>query len=182
MTVPDSGGFLQNNGDSVDATITLPAAALPKNGPSMQLDVEAPVGKVIVDGLSGVLNIRGSTGDVTVHHAILADGSHIETGQGNVTFDGMLVVPPTSSTQNPARFVFQSEQGNIAVTLPPTTNVTLDANTNVGAINSEFDIKVQNSSGSSNYHGPLDISAQPSPATLVLDVSTGNINIHKAPS
>jgi DUF4097 and DUF4098 domain-containing protein YvlB len=182
ISVPDSGGFLQNSGDSVDATITLPATVLPKNGPSMQLNVEAPVGKVIVDGVSGVLNIRGSTGDVSVHHAILANGSHIETGQGNVIFDGMLAIPPTSDPKNPARFVFQSEQGNIDVTLPPTTNVTLDANSNVGTINSEFDIKVQNSGGSGSYHGALNTSAEPPPATLVLDVSTGNVNIHKGQS
>jgi hypothetical protein len=179
ITTPESGGFLQNSGDSVDVTITLPAAALPKNGPLMQLSVEAPVGKVTVDGLSGVLNIRGSTGDVVVHHAILADGSHIETAQGNVTFDGMLVVPPTNDTKNPARFVFLSEQGNIDVTLPSTTNVTLDANTNVGKINSEFDIKVQNSDEAASYHGALNASMEPQPATLVLDVSTGNVNIHK---
>lgn len=182
ITIPDSSGLLHSSSDSVDVSIVIPPAVLPQDGPTMLLDVEAPVGKVTVNGLGGVLNIRGSTGDVVVNNAILADGSHIETGQGNITFNGKLVTPPAGSdSKNPPRFVIQSERGNIDVTLPVATAVTLDANTNIGSINSEFAINVQNSSGSATYHGPLNsaIGATPS-ATLVLDVSTGNVTIHKA--
>ncbi|HZO76026.1 MAG TPA: hypothetical protein VFB60_27760 [Ktedonobacteraceae bacterium] len=179
-TIPNSEGLLHNSNDAVDIAITLPTAVLPSTGPSMLVDIEAPVGNVTVDGLSGALTIKGSTGDVTVTHAILIDGSHIATDQGNVTFNGLLVVPPAGQT---SRYMILSEQGSINVTLPENTNVILDANTNVGSINSDFNIPVQNNNGSGpvSYHGPFNPAIGPQPAaTLVLDISTGNVNIHKA--
>lgn len=180
---PNSNSFVRNTTDSVDVAITLPPGVLPTDGPKMQLDVEAPVGNITVDGLSGKLTIRGSTGNVAVNHAILVDGSQIETGQGNVTFNGLLLAPPNSKT--PMQYKLLSEQGNIDVTLPGDTNVTLDTNTNVGTIHSDFAIplKEDGATGSASYRGPLNTSAsatsQPS-AVLLVDVSSGNVQIHKA--
>jgi hypothetical protein len=181
VTIPDGEGLLRSSSDAVDIKISLPKQVLPSAGPNMLLNIEAPVGDIHVDGLSGVLTIKGSTGNITVDHAILADGSHIETDQGNVNFNGLLAAPSGPNAQ--ARYILQSEQGNIDVTLPANTNVILDANTNVGAINSEFPLDIKNTGGPVNFHGPLNPSAgtQP-PATLVLDVSTGSVNIHKAQS
>jgi hypothetical protein len=179
-TVPDSGGFLRGSSDSVDLTMTLPPGALPSSGPSLVLDVETPVGNINIDGVSGILTIKGSAGSINVSHAVLAEGSHIETGQGNVIFNGLLAAPTNPQTQ--AGYIIQCEQGNIDVTLPANANVVLDANTNVGAIKSEFPINVQNSGdGSTGFHGPLTSStnAQSAPI-LVLDVSTGNVILHKA--
>ena len=170
---------------SVDLNITLPPSALVSdNGPSIPVDVEAPIGDITVDGLSGVLNIRGGTGNVTVKHAILVDGSHIETAQGNVTFSGYLAAPQTdanAAANTPAaRYIIQSEH-NVDVTLPDNTNVLLDANTNVGKITSDFPIAVTNQNGAMSYHGPLNATAPIKPsATLVLDVSTGDVTIHKS--
>ncbi|GAC1364604.1 MAG: hypothetical protein NVSMB44_24260 [Ktedonobacteraceae bacterium] len=168
---------------AVDLNIALPPGALlSENGPSLPVDVEAPRGDINVDGVSGVLNIRGGTGNVTVKHAVLADGSHIETAQGNVTFNGFLATTPGSTGQN-ARYIFQSEH-NVDVTLPANINVTLDANTNVGTISSDFPISPTNDNGAMSYHGPLNTasSAATKPtATLVVDVSTGNVTIHRSP-
>ena len=180
---PDTDSF----NHSVDLNIALPPGALVSdNGPSIPVDVEAPVGDINVDGLSGLLNIRGGTGNVTVKHAILVDGSHIETAQGNVTFNGYLAAPQpgASSPDNSltARYIIQSEQ-NVDVTLPSNTNVLLDANTNVGKISSDFPIVTTNNNGAMSYHGPLNAAAPIKPtATLVLDVSTGNVTIHKSPA
>jgi predicted membrane protein len=117
---------------------------------------------------------------VTVSNATLADNSHLSTGEGNITFNGTLALPSVATTQ--ARFYLQSEHGNIDVTLPADTNVTLDTNTNVGKITSDFPINVQDQGGGSqSYHGPMTPSAAPSAASLlILDVSTGNVTIHKA--
>ncbi len=148
----------------------------------MLVNIEAPIGDITLDGLGGLLNIRGSNGNVNVNHAILLDGSHIETGQGNVTFNGLLVVP--TDGQTPARYMISSEQGMIDVTLPGNTNVILDTNTNVGNIHSEFNAPIQGGgSNGVNYYGPLDTTtaATTTPtAVLSIDVSSGNVNIHKA--
>jgi hypothetical protein len=181
VTMPSSNTMMNATSDAVDIAIKIPQNTLPTNGPTMQLNVEAPVGDITIDGLSGILNVKGSTGNVSIKHAILASGSRVETGQGNVTFNGLIMAPTDATT--PTRYMIQDEQGNIDVTLPANTNITVDANTNVGAIHSEFAIPVNNNGGPVNYHGPLDPAAgNTSPAVLVLDVSTGDVNIHKAPS
>jgi len=179
VTQPNSDSFLRTTSDAVNLSLTLPQKALPQEVTSMLLDIEAPVGNITVDGVSGLLQVNGGTGNVTVSHAVLAPGSQIETAQGNVAFNGWLL-PPDPPDSN-ARYVLQSEKGNIDVTLPDNTNVTLDANTNVGAIHSEFPITVNNNGGPVNYHGSLNSNApSQAVATLYLDVSTGNINIHKS--
>jgi hypothetical protein len=179
-TIPDSGGFLRGGSDSVDLTVTLPPGVLPSSGPALALDVEAPIGNISVDGVSGVLTIKDSTGNINVSHVVLADGSHIETGQGNVIFNGLLAAPNAARSQG--SYIIQCEQGNIDATLPASANVVLDANTNVGAIKSEFPIEVQNNGdGAMSFHGPLTPSTNPQSApTLVVDVSTGNVILHKA--
>jgi len=180
VTIPDSDGLLRTTSDAVDLSITLPQKALPQdNIASLLLDIEAPVGAITVDGVSGSLQVSGGTGNVKISHAVLAPGSRIGTAQGNVTFNGWLL--PANPPDPNARYVLQSEKGNIDVTLPDNTNVTLDANTNVGAIHSEFPIDVNNNGGPVNYHGPLNSqAASQAAAKLILDVSTGNVNIHKS--
>jgi hypothetical protein len=179
VTQPDSDSFLRTSNDAVDLSLTLPQKVLPQEVTSMLLDIEAPVGNITVDGVSGLLQVNGGTGNVAVSHAVLAPGSQIATAQGNVSFNGWLLPPDTPDTN--ARYVLQSEKGDIDITLPGNTNITLDANTNVGAVHSEFPITVDNNGGPVNYHGPLNSNAaSQAGATLYLDVSTGNIVIHKS--
>jgi len=52
----------------------------------MLVDVEAPVGDIRIDGVSGRLLIKAIQA-CEITHAVLADGSHIETGQGDVIFN-----------------------------------------------------------------------------------------------
>ncbi len=178
VTLPNSDGLLHGDSDAADIAITLPQSVLPTNGPTMLLNLEAPVGNISVDGISGILNIRGGTGNISVSHAVLASGSHVGTTQGNITFNGLLAVPTeTNATGN---YYLTSEQGTIDVTLPTSTNVILDVNINVGKLNSDFTVPAQSSDGGVTYHGPLNSGTTPaSTATLLLDVSSGTINLHK---
>jgi len=187
-TLPNqSGGVLASNNDSVDMTITLPFSivSLPNTSGTTSsaapatFDIATSVGNITLDGLSGVLSIKDGTGSVTVSHAALANGSHLQTGRGNMTFDGSLDTS-TSSSASPATFKISSEVGKLDVTLPATTNVTLDANTNVGKITSDFAISPQSNNGAVSYYGPLISSAATPPtAVFTLDVSTGDISLHK---
>lgn len=166
--------------NQVDLTVTIPAAAIQTTDhPSLAVDIEATKGDVTVAGISGILKLHDVSGNINVTHAIIADGSQLETGQGNVNFDGFLFMP--ADAQASARYMLRNESGTITATLPANTNVTLDANTNIGAIHSDFPIPVTNNGGPVNYHGPLNPSAGSTPlATLVLDVSTGDVHIKKA--
>ena len=166
--------------NQVDLTVTMPPAIVQTTDrPTTPIQVDATKGNIAVDGLSGIFNLHGVDGNVMVSHAVLADGSRLETSQGDVTFSGFLLLP--TDPQANARYMLRNENGKINVTLPANSNVTLDANTNIGAIHSDFPIKVTNNGGPVNYHGPLNPNASTtSPATLVLDISTGDVHILKA--
>lgn len=180
-TVPDTGGILGTNNDSVDLTITLPPGAIAQatgSSTPLTLAADTSIGNVTVNGLNGVLGIKNNIGNITVNNATLFDGSHLQTGTGNVQFSGSLNLTPSVGNTT-SRFKLQCESGQINVTLPAGTNIILDANTNAGAITSDFPINVQSSGGAANFYGPL-ISGSSPQAVLTLNVSTGQVTIHKA--
>ena len=178
VILPNTGSsILSKDSDAVDVTITLPPGVIRSTGVPLTLHADTSVGNVLVKGLNGMLVVKDSFGNVTVHQATLADGSHLETGTGDVVFDGAL---DTTNSANPQpMYKIQAEKGNVDVSLPASTNVIVDANVNVGSIKSDFAIKVTSTSGSPSYYGPLISSATPPSAVLVLDVSSGNIDLHQ---
>ncbi len=192
-TVPDtSGGLLAGSSDSVDLTIGLPPSV--NTIPPFRLSADvAAVGAISVQNFNGLLTLTDNTGNITVKHGLLVEGSCLQTNNGNATFDGSLSIAAqtdtglipctTKTTQNPHPwFAMKSGIGTVDVTLSAeATNVTLDASTNNGKINSgEFGLNIQqNSDGSASYYGPLTPGTSPT-ALLALTVSTGNINLHKA--
>ena len=200
-TVPDTGNIFANHNDSVDLTITLPPQSVNPTATSigasptptlstestasattpLMLNADLSIGDIRVDGLSGILQLKDDVGNITVDHATLSDGSHLQTGTGNVTFNGNVDATPAANNSTP-RYKLQSETGNIDVTLPGDTNIILDANTNAGTITSDFPISVQTSGNSANYYGPLNSNSTPGSAqpVLTLNVGTGNVNLHRA--
>ncbi len=186
-TVPTTGSILfGSHNDSVDITLALPQSLVASTTATtatapLALNLNTSIGNISTSGLSGLFTLKDDVGDITVSQATLFDGSHLETGTGNVNFDGAINTTPASGNSTP-RYKLQSETGNITVTLPANTNVILDANTNIGKITSDFPINVTTSQGGANYYGPLlSNPALPQPqAVLTLDVSTGNVTIHQA--
>lgn len=185
--------FPRQTNENVDLTVTLPPSAIQGSSPSLPVAVESRQGNITLNGLSGILRVHNVNGNVAISHAVLADGSQIDTGQGNITFSGYLLLPVAAATNDTgstdtqqARYILRNEKGNINVTLPANTNLTLDANTNIGTITSAFKTAITssgNGDGPVNVHAPLNPTAgNPPPATLVLDVSTGNVYIQKATS
>jgi hypothetical protein len=189
VNIPDtSGNILGKASDAVDVMIVLPPAVSSNISTPLTVNVENSVGNVLIVGLDAMLIVKDDIGNVTVHQTRLVDGSHLETGTGNVIFDGNLATSGSSNANpcnNPSgsshpMYKIQSEQGNVDVTLPVTTNVILDANVNVGMIKSDFNINVTNTDGSPSYCGPLLSNPPTLPGgVLVLDVSSGNIDLHK---
>ena len=172
---------------SVDLTIALPPNALPTIGPSTIVNIES-AGSISLDGISGVLNIKGDSGnpqnsnDIKVTHAALADGSRLST-TGAITFNGYL-----AKAFDPNKTAFYTLQGEkqIDITLPSNTNVTLEAYAVSGSISSQFPLQqnlLQKDKDTTSYHGPLNSSAGPAVnEQLTLHVGIGNVNINKAPA
>jgi hypothetical protein len=179
-SVPDTGSMLGNHNASVDLNITLPTTSTSAPTTPLALKLDMSIGNISVDGLSGNFQVKDDIGNITVRQATLSDGSHLQTGTGNVTFNGKLdTTPGTNSTT--VRYKLQSETGNVDATIPTDTNVTLDANTNAGTITTDFPINITSSAGSASYYGPLNPASSQgaSQAVFSLDVSTGNVYLHK---
>ena len=169
-TIPGQGN--SSSEDAVDITLTLP----PASGATASSSI--------------TFNVATISGNVNIQQVELAASSCLQAQQGNVTFNGTLdtvngtpLIPcQDTSTNNPHPwYIFHSEVGNIDVTLPAGTNITLDASTNVGSIDgTAFGLNIPTSNNSASYHGSLSGGSQLPPAELKLDVGTGNIRLHKA--
>src|SRR5207248_5327131 len=120
--------------------------------PPCTINYDISIGEVMVSGHNCVLSIKDDVGSIKVGRATLSNGSHLETGTGDVTFNGSLdttgVINQASTTP---RYKLQSETGTVDVTLPADTNIVLDANTNAGTITSDFPIDIKTSGGSASF-------------------------------
>ena len=181
-SVSNNGSLFGNHNDSVDMVITLPPGVNTGTTPVVLNAGSSPsnitsVGNVTISGLNGVLNVKDDIGTITVQNALLSPGSTLETGTGNIIFNGS-VDTTSGSSSNQSIYTMQSEAGNLDVTLPATINVTLDVYTNSGKITSDFDLsRIKQPDGS--ISGPILPGTMPN-ALLKLHVSTGNIALHKA--
>jgi hypothetical protein len=173
-------------GESVDVAIALPPSTVQSTAPTNTLiSIEAPLGNINIDGISGIMELKGFSGDIIVQNAELVDGSRLET-EGNILFNGFLDSKDVAHTQpnQPIHYILSSGH-QIDVTLSAANaDVILDANTNVGKIVSDFPIKASNNGGNSaaSYDGPLIAGTTTDPNTaplLTLNTSTGSIFIHK---
>ncbi|MEO8956921.1 MAG: hypothetical protein ABI396_17285, partial [Ktedonobacteraceae bacterium] len=114
-TVPDAGGILGTHNDSVDLTITLPPNTIAQASSAstpLTLAADTSIGNITVNGLNGILGIKNNIGNITVNNATLFDGSHLETGTGNVQFSGSLNLTPSNGNTIP-RYKLQCESGQI---------------------------------------------------------------------
>ncbi|MDQ2714537.1 MAG: DUF4097 domain-containing protein [Chloroflexota bacterium] len=178
--VPDNSTLNVSN-DAVDILITLPTNLNTARAP-FTLTANASVGNVTLNGVNGIMNVKNDAGNITIRQGQLFPGSSVKTATGNVTFAGTLNTTSSNSCMNPNSapcFRLHSEVGNLDVTLPASTDVTLDASVNTGKITSDFAINVTTTDSSASYHGPLTPSST-SLGVLHLDVGSGNITLHKA--
>ena len=191
-TTPGSGIFGGSNGDSIDLTVTLPPSFNSSN-PSAPgiITANADAGNISVSSFNGVLNLNGNAGNITVAHALIFASTCIQTLHGNITiaqqsiFDltasSPLVPCNNTSSNDPHRpwFNVKSGVGNVDITLTTNlNNLLLDANTNDGTINGDFNLPVTASGNSYTYHGPIIPNTNPT-ASLYVATSTGNIALHK---
>lgn len=179
--VSNNSSIFSSHNNAVDIVITLPSSVNTSgtpvilNGGSPASNITS-VGNVTITGLNGNLNVKNDIGNITVQNAMLSPGSTLETGTGNVTFNGT-VDTTSGSSSNQSIYAIQSEAGNLDVTLPANINVTLDVYTNAGTITSDFNLsQIKQRDGS--YSGPIIYGTQPN-ALLKLHVSSGNVVLHK---
>jgi DUF4097 and DUF4098 domain-containing protein YvlB len=113
---PDAGFFAGSS--SVNLLITVP--------PNANITADVTAGDVQVSGVSGLMEITGGAGDVTLQDVAPADGSRIQMASGSVTLAGAIVA-------NTAIDISVST-GDVNLQLPTETAARLDARTNNGDI------------------------------------------------
>ena len=192
-TPATTGGLFGGTfGDAIDLTITLPNSFNSPNPSAPNIvTASANAGNINVNGFTGVLNLNGDAGNITVAHALIFAGTCIQTLHGNITvaqqsiFDlasaSKLIPCSNAASSDPHRpwFNVKSGVGNVDITLITNlNNLLLDANTNNGTIADDFNLNITNSNGSGTYHGPLVPNTNPT-ASLYVATSTGNIMLHK---
>jgi DUF4097 and DUF4098 domain-containing protein YvlB len=98
------------------------------NGP---ITINGSNGPVSADSIQGTLSLTLNNGDIELQHVALTGSSQITTERGSILFNGNL---------NPhGSYRFHTETGAIDLTLPDNSSFNMEAITEHGSIENEFD-------------------------------------------
>jgi hypothetical protein len=160
VAVQRSGTFNFFNSTSVDFTITAP--------PTTDLQITTNAGSINVRGISGKMSLISNAGSIGATQASLTDGSTFKTNAGSINFNGSIGMTGT--------YDFETNAGSIDMTLPGAASFHLNATTDVGTINTSFQVSVNHSGAGAKAIG--DVGSAPG-ATLTLSTNAGSITLNR---
>jgi len=172
-TSPDDGSLLKGEQrDGIHLTIVFPSSMV-ASASAVSVRIEAG-NDITLSGFAGNLTLLSTAGNVQVENMSLAANSMLHAQAGNIVFSGSL---SGSHIQD----VLQSDAGNISVTLPATTNVSVDATAPTGSIEDTFSpTSVNQGVVGATIKGPLNPAmSNITPGLLKLMAYTGDIAINK---
>jgi hypothetical protein len=111
------------------------------------LDVTNNVGEIEIQGISGNIRVQSDVGSISLSDVDVTSEADIQTDTGDVAFEGRL---PEAEGQ----VVLRSAVGSVEVRVPADSRFVLDAETNLGSIESSFVVdEVQSGDGSGGQLG-----------------------------
>lgn len=144
-----------------DADITVP------NKSNLQL--QNGTGDIEVTGIEGKLSLTNGTGSIDATQIKLSSDSKLQTSTGSVNFSG--------SIGGSGNYQFQSNTGDVEVSLPSDASFHFNANTDTGSISSDFSgVAIERNIVGASASGT--IGSTPS-ATITLTTNTGSIHLQK---
>jgi len=155
---PDGSLFASSS--SVNLLLTVP--------PNTTIAADVTAGDIQINGISGLFEVTGGAGDITLHDVALADGSRIHMTMGSVTMQGAVMAN--------AAVDISVSTGDVSLQLPADTAAQLDAHTNLGAIHVSgwpMPITRINSLGT-DAEGPLGAQAT---GAIHIRVDSGDITV-----
>lgn len=172
-TSPDDGILLKDHKNVVNLNIVFPSSMLEAGSP-LSVRIEAG-NNITLSGFAGNLTLLSTAGNVQAENVSLASNSMLHAQAGNIVFNGSL-------SGGKIQDVFQSDAGDISVTLPATTNVSVDASAPTGSIEDTFaPNSVNQGVVGATIKGPLNPAmSNITPGQIKLMAYTGDIVIHKA--
>lgn len=162
VDIPDN---LAGESASVDLEILVPR--------QVALDISTGVGQVSVENTEGGLRIKTGVGEIDVRDVQLLTDSQMDTGVGEIRFEGQL--------PERGEVIISARTGDVAVRLPDNSQFILDAQTRVGEIDSEFTLANRESGGAEGIVSKTlrgSVGANPD-VTLQLRTGTGSITIQR---
>jgi hypothetical protein len=154
-----------NENSNVELTIHVPHRT--------DLDVTNNVGEIHIQEVTGNIRVRSDVGAVTLDGVDVTNKADVQAGTGDVEFEGRL-------PQAEGQVLLRSMVGSVEVRVPADSRFALDAETQVGGIESSFVVdEVQSGDGSGGQlghwlrgrvNGGLGVD-------LILQTNTGSIRL-----
>ena len=120
-----SGGDWREKRARVDLEITVPQQT--------DLKLQSDVADVVVEGVEGQVDISTDVGQVELKDVVVRDSLKVRTDVARIRFEGVL--------GEGVRCDIRSDVGDIALTLPADSSFEIDAESNVGAVTCDFDVR-----------------------------------------
>ena len=120
-----SGGDWREKRARVDLEITVPQQT--------DLKLQSDVADVVVEGVEGQVDISTDVGQVELKDVVVRDSLKVRTDVARIRFEGVL--------GEGVRCDIRSDVGDIALTLPADSSFEVDAESNVGAVTCDFDVR-----------------------------------------
>jgi Putative adhesin len=166
VTIQVSNGSLHPfdflNTSRADLEVTLPVKS--------DLHLETGSGDISVTGMQGKMTLTSNSGALLATNVSLTSGSHLRTGSGSMVVRG--------SIDTSGQYMFQSNSGDIDVSLPRSTSFHADLVSNSGTITNDFPIASVHQTGSYGrmVSGDVGISSQ---ATVTIQSDSGSLHLRQ---
>lgn len=160
ITVDSMHGWSIFGKNSVDYDITVPLIT--------DLDLKTDVGKIYVSDVIGQMMLMSDAGSIHATQVSLQGQSKLKTDVGSLNFSG--------SIDPHGAYKFVSDAGSVNITLPEDASFHVDASTDLGSINSDFQLSGQSRMSRKKLNGNV---GNPPYATLTLKTDLGSINLKR---
>lgn len=132
-------------------------------------------GNIHVEGTEGSIRVRSDAGNVRLRGVSVTEYVDVQNSAGNVDFEGRVPRP----SPDPIRWevALRTSAGNVRFAVPADTAFTVDAETDVGSIISDFEIEDLQTGGTVGQWLRGGANMTPISPNVVLRTAAGNIRI-----
>lgn len=145
-----------------DLNVTVPA--------NSNLQLATNSGDIAASGIQGKLILTSNSGSLQATGDSLTSGSRMVTDSGSITMSG--------SIDTTGIYAFQASSGDVAVTLPRSTNFHANLASNSGSITNDFPIVNTHKSGDDGRTVIGDIGSSPQ-ATVFMQSDSGSLHLRQ---
>ena len=151
-----------SSASQADINVTVPV--------NSNLNLENDSGDIAVAGIHGKMTLTSNSGSIQATGVSLQSGSQLLTDSGNVSMQG--------SIGTNGHYAFQSNSGNVDVTLPQSPGFYVDMETNSGSITNDFSGVITQQPGNTNHTVKGDVGNSPQ-ATVSLQSDSGYLHLRQ---